>query len=280
MTSHSTWDPSHSSYAQTEQALHDDLHRGFHLDRQIGAMRPRGQDASDTIVDFAEQRMHPMGGNAPVDGNASKLDEVPDSGDTVEDVDPRMCTLKALQRQQDYAGVSDIDKYADALMKELGVTENATQTLAAKLASATTRKKRPGFVEPQQLARNWKIGLEAAKRTVEATTQLAVRDFSNTTGGRRLKPRHWLLEQKLLQCPVYHDTFFARCKSLRGNTCASVFASSFQYIRVKAMASKGDSHFNLDDFFHKVGVQSTTRGSCWRPMHQKCCGTIVWSGVL
>ena len=53
-----------------------------------------------------------------------------------------------------------------------------------------------GYVYNLNLAKNWKIGLEAAKRTVEATTQLAVRDFSSTTGTRRLKPRHWLLEQK------------------------------------------------------------------------------------
>ena len=68
----------------------------------------------------------------------------------------------------------DIDHYAESLMNELGVTEaGRMDEMASKLASATTTRKRPGFVGPQQLARNWKIGLEAAKRTVESTTQLA-----------------------------------------------------------------------------------------------------------
>ena len=33
-----------------------------------------------------------------------------------------------------------------------------------------------------------------------------------------------------------------------------MFATAFQYVRIKAMASKGDTHFNLDDFFQKVGL--------------------------
>ena len=115
----------------------------------------------------------------------------------------RSVSLKALQQQDNYYGVLDIDQYADALLEELGVVENrALAMLGSTLASATTTKKRHGFVEAQQLAKNWKIGLEAAKRTVDATTQLAVRDFSTTTGGRRLKPYHWLVDQKRLTCPV------------------------------------------------------------------------------
>ena len=96
--------------------------------------------------------------------------------------------------------------------------------------------------------------MEAAKRTVDATTQLAVRDFSTTTGGRRLKPYHWIMDQKRLSCPVYSDVVFGKCKSLRGNTCASVYATTFNYVRAKAMKSKKECHFTLDDFFEKIGV--------------------------
>ena len=38
-------------------------------------------------------------------------------------------------------------------------------------------KKKKGFVDAQQLASNWKIGTEAAKRTVEATTQMGSERF-------------------------------------------------------------------------------------------------------
>jgi hypothetical protein len=56
-----------------------------------------------------------------------------------------------------------------------------------QLALASTVK-RKGFIGPEQLAKNWNIGFELAKRTVEATTQPAVRDFMGTQGGKRLKP--------------------------------------------------------------------------------------------
>ena len=92
----------------------------------------------------------------------------------------------------------EVDRYAELLLNELGVTENAMDGFARKLAAATTIKKRAGFVDAKQLAKNWRIGTEAAKRTVEATTQLAVGGFSNTTGGRRLKPLHWVLKQPRL----------------------------------------------------------------------------------
>ena len=158
-------------------------------------------------------------------------------------------SLKALKQQDDYKGVLDIDQYAEALLDELGVEE-----LGRKLASVATTKERSGFVGPQQLADNWKIGLEAAKRTVEATTQDAVRDFSDTTGGRRLKPYHWMKDQKKLSCPVFGDVLFGRCKSLRGNTCAAIFATAFHFVKAKAMQSESEVHFSLDDFFDKIGV--------------------------
>ena len=134
----------------------------------------------------------------------------------------RPVTLNALWcNEQDYLGVHDMDHYAESLMNELGVTEaGRMDEMASKLASATTTRKRPGFVGPQQLARNWKIGLEAAKRTVEATTQLAVRDFTHVTGDKRLKPYHEVLDKRSLTCPFFGDVMFGKCKSLRGNHCA------------------------------------------------------------
>ena len=84
----------------------------------------------------------------------------------------------------------------------------------------------------ERLAKNWKVGKELAQRTIEATTQRAVRDFTHTTGGRRLKPSHWVLRQPRLDCEVHTDTLFGKCKSLRGHWCAQVFATPFHFVRV------------------------------------------------
>ena len=69
------------------------------------------------------------------------------------------------------------------------------------LASMSTVKKRKGFIDADKLAKNWKIGKEAARRTLEVTTQRAVRDFTHTTGGRRLKPYTWMLRYPRLDSP-------------------------------------------------------------------------------
>ena len=124
-------------------------------------------------------------------------------------------TISSLQQDDSYRGATDLDSYADALLTELGVSESALHDMASSLAAAKTRKKRPGFVDAAKLAKNWKIGLEAAKRTVNSTTQSAVRGFfRHSRGGRRLKPEHWQKRQKRLNCMVFCDNFIGRCTSL------------------------------------------------------------------
>ena len=125
----------------------------------------------------------------------------------------------------------DVDSFAVPLMFDTGFTEDMRS-----LRSCISKRK--GFVTPEKLAKNWNIGLEAAKRTVEATTQMAVRDFTTTTGGRRLKPYSWILKQKRLSTDVYTDTLFGKCKSLRGNTCCQIYATSFHFVMARPMVSK------------------------------------------
>ena len=86
--------------------------------------------------------------------------------------------------------------------------------MARFLCAGETIRERPGFVDAEKLAKNWKVGKELAQRTIEATTQRAVRDFTHTSGGRRLKPSHWVLRQPRLDCEVHTDTLFGKCKSL------------------------------------------------------------------
>jgi hypothetical protein len=57
----------------------------------------------------------------------------------------------------------------------------------------------------------WQIGLDTAKKTLDATTQLAIRDFSTTTGGRRLKPSYtYQLKYPRLNVEMYMDTLIGR----------------------------------------------------------------------
>jgi hypothetical protein len=53
---------------------------------------------------------------------------------------------------------------------------------------------------------------------------------------------------------VYTDTWFARVKSLRGNTCAQVYGTDFHFVKAVAMESKKDAYYSLEEFFRLCGI--------------------------
>ena len=83
-------------------------------------------------------------------------------------------------RSQQWSPTVDVDSYASEL-----------ERVSCKTVGS---KKRKGYVGPEELAKRWHIGLETARKTLDRTTQLAVRDFTHTMGGRRLKPIHYQLK--------------------------------------------------------------------------------------
>jgi hypothetical protein len=89
------------------------------------------------------------------------------------------------------------DPYADHFSDDensLRSSISTTYNFPNRTINAAITGRRQGTITPQQLADRWRIGIETGKRTVENTTQLAVRDFTHTTGGRRLKPIHYQLK--------------------------------------------------------------------------------------
>lgn len=120
----------------------------------------------------------------------------------------------------------------------------------ASLKSVT----RKGTITAEELSRRWRCGLETAKRTLEKTTQRAVRDFSDTRGMRRLKPTAYQLKYPRLRTEFYTDTYFGPCVSLEGNKCCQIYASKYQWCRAFPMKSKGDAHLTQDKLFRTVGL--------------------------
>ena len=128
------------------------------------------------------------------------------------------------------------------------------KSIALRTAASVSTRSRKGAVDSDTLAKRWKIGHEAAKRTVERTTQLAVRNFEGVTGDRRLKPYSYQLRYRMLNVEMYTDTFFGKVKSLKGNTCAQIYCTPFHWITAEPMQSKKEAHKTLDSLFRKVGV--------------------------
>ena len=143
-------------------------------------------------------------------------------------------------RRQNASAEVDIDSFAEELER---VSISAVQTKARK-----------GTVSPETLAKRWHIGIERARKTIDRTTQLAVRDFTNTTGGRRLKPIHQQLKYRRLDVEMYCDVLIGRCVSLLGNKYAAIYCTPFHWIAAEPIASRSDVHKTLDSLFQSVGV--------------------------
>jgi hypothetical protein len=110
----------------------------------------------------------------------------------------------------------DVD---EPLSVGLGDKENRYHIAGVKTAN------RKGTVTAEELSRRWRCGLETAKRTIEKTTQRAVRDFTDSRGMRRLKPTAYQLKYPRLRAEFYTDTYFGPCTSLEGNKCCQIYAS-------------------------------------------------------
>jgi hypothetical protein len=154
-------------------------------------------------------------------------------------------------------GAIEVDRFAEAWLEELGVSgdsggvslgpsvNNKLEQLGRQLASARTVK-RKGFVSAEQLAKNCKIGLEVAKKTADATTQLAVQDFTESEGGKQIRPSAWALNFRCIDCDVYCDTLYSDCKSLQGIKYGHIFATPLHFVPAFSMKSRKECHHALD----------------------------------
>ena len=154
-------------------------------------------------------------------------------------------------------GAIEVDRFGEAWLEELGVSGDSgmekLDEIGRQLASARVVK-RKGFVDAAKLAKNWKIGHEVAKKTIDATTQLAVRDFTDSEGGKRIRQSSWVLNFKRINCDVYCDTYYGPCKSLRGNKFCQIFATPFHFVRAYPMKTRSDVHHALDEWLQQIGV--------------------------
>jgi hypothetical protein len=116
---------------------------------------------------------------------------------------------------------------------------------------------RRGTPSPLELSKRWFIGLHAAKRTLERTTQRGVRDFTMSQGTRRLRHSTYQLMYRHLRSSVYTDTMFASVKSLQGNKCAQIFTTWFQWVVAYPIPSKADAHHSLDRLHREYGIFHT-----------------------
>lgn len=115
------------------------------------------------------------------------------------------------------------------------------------------------IVKPDQLARRWRCSIDCARRTLQKTTQRAVRDWSSVTGARRFRPTQFQLEYPRIRADVHVDVKKGPCKSIDGNTCVAVYATSFQWARAYGLKTESQVSESLKNLFRDFGFPRVLR---------------------
>lgn len=128
-----------------------------------------------------------------------------------------------------------------------------SHAIAHREVSATSVGGKASMITKEVLSKCWNIGLDAAARTLQATTQLGMRYVEGPLE-RPLRTSQAHMRFLNLNIITYMDTMFSSRKSVRGYTCAQVFTDGYNFSRVYPMRTKGDAPHALMLFIHEVGV--------------------------
>ena len=120
--------------------------------------------------------------------------------------------------------------------------------------NAINSKSRHSEITPEELAAKWRIGIQAARDTLKVTTQHGIRHAVHPLK-RRYRTDHMSLSYRRLNVRFYSDTLFAKVTSLKGNTCAQVFATNdIGFVRVHPMSSKSQAGDALKAVAEDIGI--------------------------
>ena len=150
--------------------------------------------------------------------------------------------------------------FADALLSHVLVSATKKTVGSKKISavSAIKTSKKRWKVGPTALAKRWNIGLATAQRTIDATTQIAVRTVSTPTLSRRFAAADKIMRFRRLPCKMYTDTLFSKTKSwFRKNTCGQVYVTDFGWIGFYPMRAKSEAHETLRVLAHEKGIPIT-----------------------
>jgi len=122
--------------------------------------------------------------------------------------------------------------------------------------AATNTSDRKCNVEAAQIASNWNIGLEAARKTIKCTTQKGIRNVTHPIE-RRFRTRQAQLRYSQLSGrhgKFYTDTFFASSQTLNGCKMAQLYINDLSFTKVYPMKTKAETSDTLSKFIHEVGI--------------------------
>jgi hypothetical protein len=86
-------------------------------------------------------------------------------------------------------------------------------------------------IDAATLAKNWGIGIEAAKRTRLVTTQMGIIIMVHPGLTKRYKKNDRKLRYRLLPVTMYTDTMYSTILSRQMNKAAQIFTTDFGFVR-------------------------------------------------
>jgi hypothetical protein len=153
-----------------------------------------------------------------------------------------------------FATESDLGEQHDSQFV-VAMLNNVRQPYRSSTVKAVKSGDRRVAVGPKILAKRWKIGYDAAVRTLEATTQRCIRSTLHPTLSRRFRTNDRMLRYRRIQHNMFTDTLQAKSESwMRKNNYAQVFRTKFGWTRVYPMRKKSDAHEGLSAMFQRDGV--------------------------
>jgi hypothetical protein len=111
-----------------------------------------------------------------------------------------------------------------------------------------------GGIDAATLAKNWGIGIEAAKRTRLVTTQRGIRIMVHPSLTKRYKTNDRQLRYRRLPVITYTGTMYSTIISRQQNKAAQIFTTDFGFVRAFPMKLESEANEALSLLFHRDGV--------------------------
>ena len=173
----------------------------------------------------------------------------------------------ATERDADYWNQERISRVIASLSKERVLEPPATElagalqshvhvkSIKSRAVKSVKTGKKQWKVGPMALAKRWGIGIGAATRTIDATTQHMVRSLANPTLSRRFATHDRLLRFRRLPCRMFTDTMTAKQLSwFRKNRYGQVYVTDYGWIGFYPMQKKSQTPDTLIELAHEKGV--------------------------
>jgi hypothetical protein len=136
----------------------------------------------------------------------------------------------------------------------LAELESVTTTTYLSVSLVKSEMRDNSGVDAATLAKNWGIGIEAAKRMHLVTTQRGIRRMIHPSLTKRYKTNDRQLRYRRLHVTMFTDTMSSIILSRKQNKAAQIFCTDFDFVRAFPMKLESEAHEALFLLFHRDGV--------------------------